>query len=370
MSKVAVISSNTAWSIRNFRLGLARSLKKAGYRVVLVSSRDKHSKDLEGEFEFHEIFINNKGTNPIEDLRTIFEYFKIYKKLTPDVVFGFTIKPNVYGNITCCFFRIKTVVNTITGLGTLFIKPNLATRIAKVLYKLSLGKSTKVFFQNMDDFRLFIDEGMVREGKCDALPGSGVNVQKFKPVKGCRGKTFKFLLIARMLWDKGVGEYVEAARVIKRKYRNVEFLLLGSVGVNNPSAIPKEKIVEWEKEGIVKYLGSTDDVRMEMAKADCIVLPSYREGIPRVLLEAAAMEKPIITTNTAGCREVVIDGVNGFLCKVKDPIDLSIKMEKIINMPNGKRRCMGKVGRKLVSKKFDERIVISKYLKTIKTISK
>jgi len=367
--KKIVISSNTAWSIYNFRLNLIRILKEEGYEIIIVAPYDECAKKLKGEFEYYDIFINNKGTNPFEDIKTFMQYCKLYKKLKPDIVLNFTIKPNIYGTLACGLLNIKTI-NNITGLGTLFINQNLVTKIVKYLYKISQKKAAKIFFQNKDDFYLFINEKLVDKNKCDILPGSGVDVKKFKPIEvKKKDNIFRFLLIARMLWDKGVGEYVEAAKIIKQKYQNVEFQLLGPIGVDNPKAISKDQIDKWVKEGIVNYLGVTDDVREYIARADCIVLPSYyREGIPRTLLEAASMEKPIITTNSVGCKEVVDDGINGFLCRVKDVRDLADKMEKMMNLDEEERKKMGKRGRKKVLRKFDEKIIIERYLSVIRSM--
>ena len=242
MSKKIIISSNTSWSIYNFRLNLARELKKQGYKVIIVAPYDKYSEVLKKEFECHNVYINNKGTNPIQDLKTTFEYYNLYRKIKPDIVLNFTIKPNIYGTIGCNMLGIKTI-NNIAGLGTLFIKENFITQIAKWLYKYSQSKATRVFFQNRDDFELFVNEKLIDKNKCDILPGSGVDINKFKPLKiEKKDKSFRFLLISRILWDKGVGEYIEAAKIIKRKYKNVEFYLLGAIGVNNPNAIDKEVI--------------------------------------------------------------------------------------------------------------------------------
>ena len=369
MGKIAIVS-NASWNIYNFRLNLARALKQNGYEVVLIAPYDEYSDRLSKEFEYYNIYMNNKGTNPIEDLKTTFEFYKLYKKIKPEIVLHFTIKPNIYGTIACNLLGIKTI-NNIAGLGTLFIKQNFVTKIAKYLYKYSQNKADKIFFQNRDDFELFTNEKLVNKNKCDILPGSGVDTNKFRPVQiKKKNNTFRFLLIARMLWDKGVGEYVEAAKIIKQKYKNVEFLLLGAIGVDNPTAISKETMKEWKKEGIVKYLGTTDNVKVEIAKANCIVLPSYREGTSRVLLESAAMAKPIITTNVPGCKEVVDDGVNGFLCEVKNANDLANKMEMMLNLSESERIEMGIKGRQKVVKEFDEKIVIKKYLKTINDLLK
>ncbi len=367
MNKI-VICSNTFWSIYNFRLNLAKLLKKNGYEIILVAPRDKYMDKLKDEFDCYDIYINNKGTNPIEDLKTTFEFYKFYRVIKPTIVLNFTIKPNIYGTVACDLLNIQTI-NNIAGLGNLFINQNFITKIAKSLYRYSQNKASRVFFQNKDDYKMFIEEKLVDKQKCDILPGSGVDVEKFKPIQiEKKDNIFRFLLIARMIWDKGIGEYVKAAKIIKQKYNNVEFYLLGAVGVNNPSAISKNQIEKWEEENIVKYLGVTDNVKKEILKADCIVLPSYREGTSRVLLESASMERPIIATNVPGCNNVVDDGANGYLCEVKNSKDLTFKMEKMFNLSEKQRLEMGKKGREKIIKEFDEKIVINKYLKIIKDI--
>jgi len=368
--KKIVICSNTFWSIYNFRLNLAKNLKRNGYKVILVAPKDGYMDKLKDEFDCYVIYMNNKGTNPIQDLKTTIEFYKLYKKIKPSIVLNFTIKPNIYGTIACSLLNIKSI-NNIAGLGNLFINQNFITKIAKFLYKYSQNKANKIFFQNKDDYEMFIKEKIVEKVKCDILPGSGVDIEKFKPIEiEKKDNIFKFLLIARMIWDKGIGEYIEAAKIIKQKYNNLEFFLLGAVGVNNPSAISKHQIQEWEKADIVKYLGTTDNVKKEISKVDCIVLPSfYREGTPRTLLESAAMAKPIITTNNVGCKDVVDDGINGYLCKVKNSKDLADKMEKMLNLSEKERIKMGLKGREKIIKEFDEKIVINKYLNIINLIN-
>ena len=367
MHKIAV-STNVAWNIYNFRYNLIKELKKEGYEIVLISTPDKYTEILKKEFEFYPIYIDSKSTNPIKESLIYRSFYKALKETKPDILLTFTIKPNIYGTLAAKKLGIKTI-NNISGLGSLFLGGSISTKIGKLLYKKALSKTDKVFFQNRDDLELFLKENLVSKEKCDILPGSGVNLEKFKPVKiEKKDNIFRFLLIARMLWDKGIGEYVEAAKILKQKYKNVEFLLLGAIGVDNPTAIPKEKIKEWEEKGLVRYLGTTDNVGQEIAKADCVVLPSYyREGVPRVLLEAAAMEKPIITTNNVGCKETVDNGINGFLCEVKNPKDLADKMEKMLNLSEKERIKMGKAGRKKMEREFDEKIIIRKYLQLIKS---
>jgi glycosyltransferase involved in cell wall biosynthesis len=262
-------------------------------------------------------------------------------------------------------------INNIAGLGTLFIKQNFVTEIAKFLYKFSQKKATKIFFQNQDDFKIFIEEKLIQKEKCDILPGSGVDVEKFLPIEKKENVIFRFLLVSRMLWAKGIQEFVEASVIIKNKYKNVEFQLLGHLDVESPTAISKVQMDIWVKNGFVNYLGTSDDVRVEISEADCVVLPSfYREGTPRILLESASMEKPIITTNNVGCKDVVDDGINGFLCNIKDSVDLASKMEKILNLTQSERNFMGKEGRKKMLNFFDEKIVINKYVKAVEEILK
>jgi len=372
--KKIVICLNTSWNIYNFRLNLVRALKNAGYDVVLVAPYDAYSEKLKDEFEYHDIYMNNKGTNPKEDIKTLIGFYRLYKKIKPDVVLNFTIKPNIYGNIACELLGIKTI-NNISGLGTVFIKESLVTRVVKWLYRYSLSKSSKVFFQNSDDRDLFVESGLIDFGKCSLLPGSGIDTNKFMPVK-CKKEDniFRFLLIARMLKDKGIVEYVEAAKIIENielkieDYSKVEFQLLGSLDAVNNTAISKEQMQEWVDAGFVSYLGVTDDVKEFIQKADCVVLPSYREGTPRTLLESASMSKPIVTTNVVGCKEVVNDGVNGYLCEVRNAEDLAEKMEMMLKLSEDERKAMGEAGRVKMINEFDERIVIGKYLEVLKEL--
>ncbi|MCF6339836.1 MAG: glycosyltransferase family 4 protein [Sulfurimonas sp.] len=369
--KTIVIVLNNSWYAYNFRFNLARSLKVNGYKVVFIAPYDeKYSELIKHEFDVFDINIDAKGINPLSDLRTLISLYKLYKIIKPDIVLNFTIKPNIYSSIISGLLGIKSISN-ITGLGTLFIKQSFITKVAKFLYKIALGFNSKVFFQNKDDKNLFIKNKLVLKEKTDLLPGSGVDLNKFIPVgKNENDKKFKFLLIARLLKDKGILEFIEAIKIIKKKSKNIEFQILGAVRVENKTAITKYELQTWIEEGLVKYLGTTDNVQAIIANSDCVVLPSYREGTPRSLLEACAMKKPIIATNVVGCKEVVVDGVNGYLCKVKNVNDLANKMKMMIDLSDDERITMGKAGRKKIVKEFDEKIVIDKYLESIKEILK
>ena len=367
-----VISINTAWNLYNFRAGLIRALLTNGYDVVAVAPADNYVSRLEAlGSRFISIPMDNQGTHPVRDALLLLRFVGLLFREKPDIYLGYTVKPNVYGSLAARLLGIP-VINNIAGLGAVFIQNGWLVRLVRWLYRLALKPSVKVFFQNDDDRQLFIKGGLVSASVTELLPGSGIDLTKFniELFQSKQGRThrFRFLLIARMLWDKGVGEYVNAAQILKERYPDVECYLLGFLDVKNPAAISRAQMDEWVSKGYVTYLGETDDVRPEIAAADCVVLPSYREGTPRTLLEAAAMSRPIITTDAVGCREVVDDGQNGFLCKVRDAADLANKMEKLLLLTSEQRVEMGKRGRLKMQNEFDEQIVINKYLATIKTV--
>jgi len=364
-----VIALNTAWNLFNFRAGLIKSLIENGYEVVAVAPWDEYVARLEKiGCRFVSLPMDNQGTHPGKDLILVWRFFLILSREKPDAYLGYTVKPNIYGSLVARILGIP-VINNIAGLGVVFTKDSWLLHLVRGLYRFSLSDSKKVFFQNCDDRDLFVSKRLVNEGVTDLLPGSGVSLDTFSPVPLPRNNTVYFLLIARMLWDKGIGEFVEAARLLKSKGINAEYCLLGFLDVKNPTAISREQMDEWVSEGVVRYLGTSDDVRKEISKADCVVLPSfYREGTPRTLLEAAAMARPIVTTDSVGCREVVDDGVNGYLCRPKDAKNLAEKMERIVAMTFSDREAMGVRGREKVELLFDEKIVIDKYLMAIKEI--
>lgn len=352
-----------------FRMNLIRQLQETGFKVFAIAPYDEYSEKLKKlGVEYIPVSIDNKGTNPKNDLKLMYDLYNIYKKLSPDCILHFTIKPNIYGSIAARFLKIP-VINNITGLGTVFLNDSIIQTITKSLYKFAFKKANKVFFQNDDDKRLFIANNLIDENKVDVLPGSGVDTKKFAPRKNTN-KTRKivFLLIARVIRDKGIIEYVQAAKNIKQKYTDVEFQLLGQLGSINKSAISKDKVDLWQKENIINYLGTSDDVRGFIANADCIVLPSYREGTSKTLLEAASMAKPIIATDVPGCNNIVSDKENGFLCMVKDSVDLMDKIEMMMNLSIEERELMGKHGREKMINEFEEKIVIDKYKNVIKKI--
>lgn len=365
-----LISINTAWNIYRFREGLVRALILAGYEVVAAAPPDGNEQKLEANgFRFAALYMDNKGTSPFRDLGLFLRYFHLFRKERPDVFLGFTIKPNVYGSMAAHLLRIP-VINNISGLGTAFICDNWITRVVKVLYRLGLRSSAIVFFQNDDDRRLFVERKLVRTEQTALLPGSGVDLAKFQPQESpdTRLDAPRFLLIARLLWDKGVGEFVDAARIVKTKLPDAQFQLLGFVDVENRTAIAKSTIDEWVREGIVDYLGVAEDVCPHIGASDCVVLPSYREGTPRTLLEAAAMGKALVATDVPGCREVVDHGKNGFLCDARNPADLAQKMLEFSRLTRAERTQMGRESRLKAEREFDETFVVQNYLETIEAV--
>lgn len=363
-----LIGLNTTWNLVNFRAGLIRGLLDAGYEVVAVAPPDGHVARLRDlGCRYVPLAMDNQGTHPGRDLLLLWRFYRLLRHERPEVFLGYTVKPNVYGSLAAHALGIP-VINNIAGLGAVFINDSWLTRLVRSMYRLALSRSALVFFQNDDDRHEFVSDGLVAESAADRLPGSGIDLEMFTPLPLPGGSRPRFLLIARMLSDKGVGEFVEAARILNQRGLDSEFCLLGFLDVQNPAAITRSQMDEWVAEGVVRYLGVSDDVRKEIAEADCVVLPSYREGTPRTLLEAAAMARPIVTTDSVGCRDVVDDGVNGFLCTPRDALDLANKMHEIAKLTDSERHEMGLRGRKKVARQFDEKIVIEKYLTAIESI--
>jgi glycosyltransferase involved in cell wall biosynthesis len=371
MKKKIVISINSSWNIFNFRIGLIRALIEHDYEVIAVAPLDDYSQRLEElGCKYVPIPMDSNGTHPGRDLLLLIRYFNLLRTLKPHAFLGYTVKPNVYGSLAAHALGIP-VINNIAGLGATFISNSYLTHIVRKLYKLALRKSAWVFFQNADDRALFVQAGLAPKKTTALLPGSGIDLQHY-PVQvpaPLADRPFRFLLVGRMLRDKGVEEFVAAARIVVERSPNIKFQLLGFVDCTNSNSIGMDRIAAWEKEGLVEYLGKTDDVRPFLMQADCVVLPSYREGVPRSLLEAAAMARPIIATDVAGCRDAVDDKVNGFLCELKNPVDLAQKMIRMYEMTPEQRWAMGSAGRNKIEIEFDEQIVKQKYLVALGTIT-
>lgn len=365
--RVAIVL-NTSWNIYNFRMNLIRSLQAAGHEIHTIAPIDDFTPQLVKAGCFHHpLKMDSRGANPIKDLALIFELFSLYKKVKPDVILHYTIKPNVYGSLAASFLKIP-VVNNVCGLGTVFLKNDILSAMAIFLYRISFRFPKKVFFQNPDDLKLFLAKKLVPINTVDLLPGSGIDLEKFKPMPFQRNQKFTFLLISRLITDKGVIEYIDAVRKLKSDGLDARFQILGAMDPDHKRGISKAIIHTWIDAGTIEYLGTTEDVRHFIRQADCVVLPSYREGTPRTLLEAASLAKPIIATNVPGCTQVVENNVNGLLCKLKDSNDLADKMFTMAHLNSETLEKFGQNGRRKMEAEYNESIVINKYLSALTSL--
>ena len=368
INKKILINLNSSWNVFNFRLGLIKFLQSEGYEVFALAPIDEYVNYLESAgVKCYNISLNQKGVNPITDFILFLQYLRLFNKIKPNLILSYTIKPNIYGNFAARILKIPTI-NNISGLGTLFIKTNFISSIGKILYKLSLKSSNHIFFQNNNDLELFIKSRLIKPYKCSVIPGSGVNTSIFKQKKKIN-KGNKFLFVGRLIGDKGVFEYLEAAKQVLLEYPNVEFFLAGELGYNNKTAITKMQLDNYTNSNSqIKYLGKVDDMISLLESIDVVVLPSYREGLSKSLIEAASMSLPIITTDVPGCIDVVENEYNGLICKVKSIKSLENNIKKIIELSADKRHEMGMNGRKIAIAKFEEKIIIQNYLKIIKKV--
>jgi glycosyltransferase involved in cell wall biosynthesis len=364
-----LISANTSWYLYNFRLPLLRELVSRGCKVHALAPHDSYAEKLEEiSIEHIPINITRSGLNPFADIALFSQFLSIYRRLKPDIVQHFTVKPVIYGTLAAHVCRVPHIFNMVPGMGYVFTGTNIkkfwVQKVVRLLYKSTLNFSQHVFFQNQDDRDYFLRYSLVDPGITSIVSGTGVDTEKFHPTRKNKKGGITFVMAARMLWDKGVGEYVEAARIVKSKYPNSQFWMLGPVDMENPKGIKLEQLQAWNGEGVVRYFGMTDSIKTYLSEADVIVLPSYyREGIPLSLLEGAAMGMPIITTDSPGCREVVMKGQrqNGFLIPIKDPQALAAAMEQLTKNPALVSK-MGKESRNLVKRKFDSKIVVKEIL--------
>jgi len=306
------------------------------------------------------IEIDRAGLNPFTDFKLLLRYRSLLKRLRPAAYLGYTIKPNIYGSLAATSLGIPALPN-VSGLGTAFIRGGGLQALVTRLYRIGFARAPAVLFQNDEDRDLFVGRGIVRRDQARVLPGSGVDLEQFAPASLPKGPPV-FLFIGRLLRDKGVVEFVEAARSVRREYPDARFQLLGGLDEGNRTAIRQPALDSWLAEGIVEHLGTADDVRPFIAAATAVVLPSYREGLPRSLLEAAAMARPLIASDVPGCRDVIEDGVNGYLCNVRDAAALADAMRRLASLPRTRQRAMGEAGRRWVQERFNEKLVVRAYL--------
>ncbi len=361
--RVAILA-NSAWYLQNFRLSLAQHLRSLGHEVVFIAPADGYEGKLtEAGFAFQPWQLAAGGTRPLQELGSIWQLRGLLRRLQIQALLSYTPKGNLYGGLALP--RGARFLPNVSGLGRLFIEPGRLTQLVKPLYRLAFAKAGCVLFQNEDDRQVFVNLGLVAMDRTQRLPGSGVDLQRFQPAPRS-GPARRFLMVARLLRDKGVHEFIAAARTLKQEQPDCEFVLLGSSRSPNPTAVPAAELQAWLQAGWVQHIEQIDDVRPELARADCVVLPSYREGVPRSLLEAAAMAKPLIATDVPGCRDVVRPGLNGWLCAPCNAKALTQALRQAVHSPPEELQALGRAGRTLMEQEFDERLVFAAYAELLR----
>lgn len=357
-----MMTVNAAWNILNFRRPLIEALACDGHKITVLAPVDDAVPDLERlGCRVIPLEMSVKGLNPVEDLRLQRRFARVFREEKPDAVLSFTIKNNVFGASAAKSAKVPFLPN-VTGLGTAFLSGKALQLVTERLYRWSFAGLPVVFFQNEDDRDLFVERRLVTDKQAWRLPGSGIDLDHFMPVPmTADGGPPVFLMIARLLRDKGVMEFVEAARAIKASDPRARFRLLGAVGSENRSAIDRQTVARWEAEGVIEYLGTTSDVRPAIAAASCVVLPSYREGAPRTLIEAAAMARPLIATDVPGCRAVIDRDISGFLCEVRSAESLAAAFRRFIALPIEARMAMGAAGRAKMEREYSQVLVVAAY---------
>lgn len=358
--------ANTEWYLYNFRRSLALALREAGHEVVLISPPGPYGERLrELGFRWIPAPMDRRSLNPFRELSLVIWLKRLFAHEQFDLVHGFTIKSAVYGSLAARLAGVPARVNAVAGMGYVFTSDDIKALLLRPIVRGLMGRAlggvgARLILQNPDDVALFEKARLVDMRSIRLIPGSGVNCVRFTPNEAhTRGENFRVLLAARLLWDKGLGEFVEAARQLKAKGLNIDFLLAGDPDPGNPAAVPENDIRAWVDEGLLQWLGHVDDMPALFRSVDVVVLPSYREGLPKGLIEAGACGLPLITTDVPGCREVVIDGVDGLLVPARDADALAAAIGRLDKDP-ALCSTLGVAARNKALKEFDERIVIER----------
>ncbi len=365
--KIAIVA-NTAWYLYNFRLNLARALQAAGHEPVFISPADPYATKLqEAGFAHRHWPLSQAGTNPFGEIRSIVHLRRAFHAEKLDAVLSYTPKGNIYSGLALLGHPAMLLPN-ISGLGGVFSAGGPLAALVRVLYRLAISRrAAHVFFQNEDDMAKFVGAGIIDPARAERVMGSGVDLQRFalRPLPAAaEGVAVTFLLVARLIPEKGITEYVTAARALRAQGANARFQLLGAV--DEGRGLSLAQIRAWQDEGVIEYLGTSDQVPEVMAQADCLVLPSYyREGVPRSLIEGAAMGRPVITTDMPGCRDVVQPGVTGWLCQPRSAESLREALQEFLDMPRPQRSLMGAKARERAVRLFDESAIIDRYVSTL-----
>jgi len=366
-----ILFANTDWYLYNYRLSLAQALRARGDAVVLLSPSGRYVDRLRAQgFRWLEVPLERRGYNPFKEVRTLLHLAGVYRREQPDIAHHFTVKCVLYGSLVCSVLGLPGAVNSITGLGYVFTEGKGSRRwlrgVVKFLYRLIL-KQTWTIFQNPDDRDFFVGNHLVRPERIALIRGSGVDVQRFVPRARPDGVPL-VVLPTRLLWDKGVGEFVEAARQLRARGRQARFVLVGDSDDQNPAAVPVRQLQAWVQEGVVEWWGWRDDMEEIYAQASVVCLPSYREGLPKTLLEAAACARPVVATDIPGCREVVRHGENGLLIPARNVPVLVEALDYLLSNP-AVGASMGARGREIVAREFSAEVIVSQTLAVYQTCS-
>jgi len=356
------------WYFLSHRLPIARAARDAGMEVFICSRYRERLKEVEAEgFTPIPIELRRGSRNALMDLGVLWDLIRIYKKIKPDIAHHVAMKPSLYGTIAARVAGTPVIINAMAGLGHLFTSDKLIDRVSRFfvgkMFRLLFGSPrVKMLFQNQDDMDALSAQGAVSHANCVIIRGSGVDTTRFTPSDDTeKTKPPMVALVSRMLWTKGVGEFVAAARILASSGVKARFVLVGDADNENPAAIPERTLKEWDREGVTQWWGRREDIPQILSQASVYVLPSYREGLPKSLLEAAAAGLPLVAFDAPGCREVVRDGVNGYLAPMKDVEALAAAMGRLLADAQLRRR-MGAESRKIALAEFDEKIVVGKTL--------
>ncbi|GAA0708272.1 glycosyltransferase family 4 protein [Dokdonella soli] len=366
-----VLYANTDWYLYNFRRSLALELQSAGYAVLLISPAGDYGQKLRDlGLRWEAVPMHRRSLNPLREVRLLAYLFRLFRREKPVMVHGFTIKCAVYGSLAARLAGVPARINAVAGMGYVFTSSTPKARALRPLVRRLLraalgGTHARLILQNPDDVRLFERAKLIDPANIRLIPGSGVDCTHFTPSGASVAPSSmvrpRVLLAARLLWDKGLAEFVDAARALRARGHAIQFLLAGTPDPGNPATVPTDTVRSWVAQGVLEWLGHVEDVRALLASVDVVVLPSYREGLPKSLIEAAACGLPLVTTDVPGCREVVTDGVNGLLVPVRDSSGLATAIARLINDPALAAR-LGQAARVKALADFDERIIIDRTL--------
>lgn len=366
-SKV-ILLENTFYTVLSLRMEVMRYLQEKGYEIYVLSTGPLEDQEKLKESGYVVVDVGSVVMNPLKALGFFYNLMMSIRDIHPRAIISFTIRPNIFGSIAARILGIP-IISNVTGTGPLTTDSGILYSVIRQLYRFAFRKNKTVFFQNQDDRDYFIAKKFVNTSQAKLLPGSGVDTSYYLP-QAKESKVFSFLMISRLIRDKGVVEYIQAARMVKSQFPEIRCQLLGpfwtqSVGKNT---IAKEEVDQWVEEGVIDYLGYTLDVRPYIANADVIVLPSYREGCANVLMQGASMARPLIATNVTGCRNLVEDRITGDLCQVRNAQDLADKMIAMYRRTSVEREIMGQKGREKMIREYQKSIVLEAYLNEIENI--